>query len=229
MKRTTTRSKSESSTLVSLRISILLFILIVLLVLFFLPRSVEALVTSHLTKTVGLPLKISSFEFNPFDRYFTMGGVQFSNPEGFPDAKLAELGEVTVVYSRRQVLLGHFQIRRARLTFKEFRLVRNAQGKLNLPSVSSIIPEDAAIEELILNLDSVTYTDLTGEQPVQKTFDLGLKDATYRSVKGVAGIIEIINWEILKRTGIDKETPSVLPVIEPAASMPQATLPSQQP
>jgi hypothetical protein len=69
--------------------------------------------------------------------------------------------------------------------------------------VSQVIPEDATIEELILNLDSVTYTDLTGEQPVhQKTFDLGLKDATYRNVKGVAGIIEIINWEILKRTGI---------------------------
>ena len=191
----------------------IILILIGILVAFFLPPTVEALIASNLSKITGLPVDIGKLHLSLTRPQFLIRDLRFSNPKGFPSTELATLGEVKVQYVPPPIILGRFDLKKVEINFKELRLVRNETGIINLPLQSPMRAVGDVVDEVVLNLGSLTYTDLSEKQPVQKTFDLGLNNAVYRNVKGVAGIMEIVNWEVLKRTGIEakKVTPSPEP------------------
>ena len=122
------------------------------------------------------------------------------------------------------IILGRFKIQKVEINFKELRLVRNEVGSINLRIQPPLLAAGSTIDEVVINLGSLTYTDLSSGHPVQKTFDLGLNKAVYRNVKGAAGIMEIVNWEVLKRTGVETEQkskpapPEMKPAPEPAVA-----------
>ena len=198
--------------------------LIVLLVVFLSPWAAQALIQNRLSKATGLPVNIGSAHFNLTRPRFWIKDLQLSNPKGFPAAPLASVGEVKARYSPVSVLLGQPHFKKVQVNFKEFRLMRSEKGILNLPTVPSAASSRATIDELELNLNSVTYTDLsTGGQPTQQTFNLGLINSVYRNVKGIPGIVEILGWEVLKRTGVPEKTAPALPSAKPIVELRVAT------
>lgn len=188
--------------------------LIVLLGVFISPWFAQRLVQNRLSNATGLHLRIGTVHFNLTRPKFWIKDLQFYNPKGFPASPLALIEEVNAKYSPFSVLLGRPHFKKVQVNFKEFRLMRNDRGLLNLPAASSSVSgAQATIDELDINLDKVTFTDLSTGQPQQQTFNLGLVNSTYRNVKGVAGIVEILNWEVLKRTGVpEKITVPTIPV-----------------
>lgn len=216
MKRAEAKKKFSESPF-SQRAALLVLILIIVLSVFLFPKVTKLLVGSYLSKTTGLPVQIGNLDFSPAQLQFSIKEVQFLNPKDFPPALLAQIDEIKVRYSLPAALLAGFDLKRLEIYFREFRLVRNEKGNLNLSKVNIFMKKGDAIDELVLNLGPLTYTDLSEGQPVQKTFDLGLGNAVYRNVKGVAGIIEILNWEILKRTGVEEANLPPLPEIKAIA------------
>ncbi len=204
--------------------------LIVLLGVFVSPWFAQRLVQSRLAKATGLNLRIGAAHFNLARPKFWIKDLQFSNPKGFPAAPLALINEVNAKYSRLSIFLGRPHFKKVQINFKEFRLMRNDKGVLNLPAIATnTAGAQATIDELDINLDKVTFTDLSTGQPQQQTFNLGLVNSTYRNVKGVAGIVEILNWEVLKRTGVpEKVTVPTVPV-KPIAELRAATQTSYLP
>ena len=200
MKKTASLKKSSNFIL---NVGIFLILLAVLAVLFF-PRAAKAILTAQLTKLVGLPVTIREMDFSLTEPQFLINGLLFANPHGFPAAELAQISKVKVQYVPSFAMLGRFNLKRVEVNFKELRLVRNQKGTINLPlKPPTQAVGDMIIDEVVLNLGPLTYTDLSGKEPVQKTFDMGLNQAIYRNVKGVAGIMEIVSWEVLKRTGLE--------------------------
>ncbi len=199
-----------------LKIGIFLVVVGVLAVFLF-PRVVKKVLADHLSEKVGLPVVIRKLDFNLARPQFLMKDVKLFNPSGFPSSELAVLKEVKVNYFLPPIIVGRLEFQRIEINFKELRLIRNKTGRLNLPEPRVLTERPMA--EVVLSLGPVTYTDLSEDQPVQKTFDLALGNALYRNVKGVLGILEIVNWEAIKRTGIDAKTP-VIPEMKPSAAVP---------
>lgn len=178
-------------------------LLLAVLVVFLAPLLAQSAMLDRLSKATQLPVSLGELDFSLFRPRFSIKELQFSNPKGFPDAPLTQIAEVKASYSPWALAIGRFDLRQAEIHVREFRLVRNEAGELNLPPVSEVRSPGDIIDELIVNLRLVTYTDLSEKQPVQKTFDVGLMNATYRNVEGIMDVMEILNWEILKRTGVE--------------------------
>jgi len=212
--------KRPTSLLTVLGTPLVCLLLIAVLAILVFPWAAETLLQSHLTRVTGLSVMIGEVDFSLTRPQFSVKGLQFSNPKDFPDALLAQVGEAKVRYSRRALLRGKLDLRKVKVYFSEFRLVRNEMGNLNLPAIGSSRGE--TIEEVVLNLGSLTYTDLSSLQPAEEAFDLGLSNSIFRNVKGVSGIVEILNWEILKRTGVEERKAPAPPEIMPTAESPTA-------
>ena len=209
----------------------LVLILIGLLGVFFLPPTIMTLLASRLSEVTGLPVNIRNLNISFSAPEFFIKDLKFLNPKGFPASELANIGEVKVQYVPPPLVLGRLDVKKVEVNFKELRLVRNEAGDINLPIQLPIQAVGDTIDEVVLNLGSMTYTDLSGKQPLQKTYELGLNKAIYRNVKGVAGIMEIISWEVQKRAGIEKgskEKQNGTPA-QPAVSVPEATPASATP
>ena len=208
----TASSKNPSRLILSLAIVLLL---IGLLAAIFLPQVAEGILTDRLSRITGLSVNIQKLHFSLTHPQFLIKGIRFSNPKGFPLAELANIAEVKVQYVPPPLILGRMDIKKVEVNFKELRLVRDKAGNINLPVQPPVQAAGDVIDELVLNLNSLTYTDLFGEKPIQKTFKVGLDKAVYRNVKGIAGILEIVSWEVLKRTGVEAGEKSQTPVPSP--------------
>lgn len=226
MKKTVTKKKPSLSFLTFGGGVVLLFFF---LIVYLLPPAASALIQGYLSKTTGLPVKIHKLHVSLVRSQFSIKDLQFSNAKGFPDAPLARIGKVRIHYLLPATIGRWFELKKVEINFNEFRLVRNESGNLNLPAIRPLPASGETIDELVLNLGSVTYTDLSGKQPVQQTFDVKLENSVYRKVKGIPGIFEILNWEILKRTGVEEKKNPPLPEIKPLAEStpapPQAPAP----
>jgi len=227
-------NQKSSSLLGSLGTAFIAFLLIGAFVIFLLPVMVQAVLEGQLSKATGLPVEIERVDFDFTQLEFVVKGVQFSNPADFPAAPLAQIRELKLSYAPSPAFLGWMALKRTEVDFREFRLVRNERGVLNLPQTGPAPKGKNTIGEVVLNLRSVTYTDLSGAQAAQERFDLKLVNAVYRNVKGVAGILEILNWEILKRTGVEEKAKPAQTAgqsaPEPAASvLPESGSPQPEP
>ncbi|MBI2167413.1 MAG: hypothetical protein HYU34_04105 [Candidatus Omnitrophica bacterium] len=184
--------------------TILLVILVLLALAKGAPTALEFFVVKSLEGTVGAAVKIDRIQIDFLRSQFSLKGVRVSNPAGFPKGEMAILDRVSGRYTLPPVPGMAPGVKKLEVEFLEFRLLKNEKGILNLPALNPFARPGAAIEELLLTLSPVTFTDLSKEPPSQENYDLGLKQSVYRNVKGVWGIIEILNWEILKRTGIEE-------------------------
>lgn len=218
MAKTTTKQKSSRGLGNTVTAIVALFLLGCFLV-FLLPVFVESVFEGQLSKAAGLPVQIGNVHFSLTRPQFSVQAVEVLNPAGFPAGPLAQVSQARVRYAPSPKFVGGVELKQMQIDFKEFRLLRNETGALNLPSPSATMG-GPVIGEVTLNLASVTYTNLSGGQPTQQTFELGLTNALYRNVKGIPGILEILNWEILKRTGLEEKMPSGVPEIKPIAGLP---------
>lgn len=206
---------------------VILLVLLVIgsLTVFLLPRAVEALILGRIAKATGLEATVGEFQIGLARSEFSLKDLFLLNPPDFPSAPLAVVSEAKVQFLPPPVLGISLDVKRVEVNFSEFRLIRNEKGVLNLPA--SQVPEKVRdpFDEVLLNLNTVTYTDLSGGQPVQTTFNIALQNGLYRNVKGIGGIVEIVNWEVLKRTGIEEKVsaapapppgPPSVPILEPS-------------
>ncbi|GEM_PF-1188844 len=220
MKKATTKQK-PSNRIGSLATAFVALFLLGCFLVFLLPAVVESVFQGQLSKATGLPVELGRVHFSLSQPQFSIQDVQVLNPVGFPAGPLAEVSEARVRYAPSAKFVGGFELKRLEIDFKDFRVLRNEKGVLNLP-IGVLTGRGSVIEEVKLNLASVTYTDLSGRQPAQQTFELGLTNAIYRNVKGIPGILEILNWEILKRTGLEEKKAPALSEIKPIAGLPAA-------
>ena len=214
-------TKKKSSPLSSGVTALTAVFLLGCFLVFLLPVVVEAVFQRQLSKATTLPVEIGKVHFSLRRPQFSIYEIEVSNPKDFPSGLLAQVGEARVQYAPTGKFVGGFELKKIEIDFKDFRLIRNEKGILNLPTFP---PSESRhlINEVILNLGSVTYTDLSSGQPSQQTFDLALSKALYRNIKGISGILEILNWEILKRTGVEEKLKTSLSEIKPIGGSPVA-------
>lgn len=198
---------------------ILIGLLIVIVILFVAKDMiVKAAVPGGVKAITGLDLDVKSIQIGLLKTSVGINGLQLDNPAGFQDKVMADLPEIFVDYNLGSIIQNKIHLEEVRLNLKEFVVVKNAQGELNINTLRAIAakggsaPEGAPKEEkkmpeikidlLNLKIGKVVYKDYSkGAAPLVKEFNVNL-DEQYRNITDPKQLVSLIVFKALAHTSI---------------------------
>lgn len=179
---------------------------------------IKTSVTTGVRAVTGLKLSIKSMNVGVFKSLIGINGLQLHNPEGFEDKIMVDLPEIYVDYNLGAILGGKVHLEEVRLHLKEFIVVKNEAGELNLDSLR-VVKEaeelkkgdtgkektempDIQIDLLELRIDKVIYKDYSkGTPPKERVFNVNI-DERYEDITDPKSFVRLIIVKALKNTTI---------------------------
>lgn len=116
----------------------ILVVSVVALTVLFLARDVVARVVLETGIRMVTGLNVTIVETRLARSALAVRGLTLHNPAGFPDRVMMVLPELYVDYDPAGFLKGKVHLEEVRLDLKEFTVVRNQKGELNLDSLKGI-------------------------------------------------------------------------------------------
>jgi hypothetical protein len=186
---------------------------------------IKTSVTTGVKAMTGLKLSIGSMNVGVFKSLMGINELKLHNPQGFEDDLMIDLPEIYVDYNLGAFMGGKAHLEEVRLNLKEFIVVKNANGQLNLDSlrvVQSAEDEkgkeegtekgddekektkmpDIQIDLLELKIDRVIYKDYSkGTSPKVKEFNVNI-DERYENITDPQSFVRLIIVKALKNTTI---------------------------
>ncbi|MCP4266838.1 MAG: hypothetical protein GY777_14920 [Candidatus Brocadiaceae bacterium] len=193
----------------------------VLIVLFFGKNMIiKTSVTTGVKAMTGLKLSIRSMNVGVFKSLLGINELQLYNPGGFEDDLMMDLTEIYVDYNLGAFMGGKVHLEEVRLNLKEFLVVKNADGQLNLDSLR-VVEEtegeevekddgkkektempDLQIDLLEMKIGKVIYKDYSkGTPPKEKVFNVNI-DERYENITDPQSFVRLIIVKALKNTTI---------------------------
>jgi uncharacterized protein involved in outer membrane biogenesis len=184
---------------------------------------VKAAVTAGVKAMTGLDLSIAGLDVGLLKSAFGVTGLVLNNPAGFADRVMIDLPEVYAQYDLPGLLRGRVHLPEVRVHLKEFVVVRNADGRLNLDALKVVqdskarpagapAPKPAAkstplrIDRLHLQVGTVVYKDYTGGgDPKVQTFALNL-DERHEHIDNPQLLASLIVSRALMNTAVARLT-----------------------
>jgi hypothetical protein len=175
-------------------ITIPAIVLVLLIALFFGKNVViKTSVTAGVRTMTGLKLSIRGMDFGIFKTLIGINELQLYNPSGFVDELMFDVPEIYVDYDLGAVMKGRTHLEEVRLNLKEFIVVKNEAGELNLDSLKVVKEEEKEvidegkkektktrelqIDVLELRIDKVVYKDYSkGTPPKVKEYNVNIDD-----------------------------------------------------
>ena len=175
-------------------ITIPAIVLVILIALFFGKNVViKTSVTAGVRTMTGLKLSIRSMDFGIFKTLIGINELQLYNPSGFVDELMFDVPEIYVDYDLGAFMKGRTHLEEVRLHLKEFIVVKNEAGELNLDSLKVVKEEEKEvidegkkektktrelqIDVLELRIDKVVYKDYSkGTPPKVKEYNVNIDD-----------------------------------------------------
>jgi len=186
---------------------------------------IKTSVTTGVRAMTGLKLNIRSMNVGVFKSLIGINELQLHNPRGFEDKLMVDLPEIYVDYNLGAIMGGKAHLEEVRLHLKEFIVVKNEAGELNLDSLR-VVKEAEEVEEpkksdtgkektempdiqidlLELKIDKVIYKDYSkGSSPKVKEYNVNI-DEQYEDVSDPKSFMRLIVIKALKNTTIAKLT-----------------------
>ena len=175
-------------------ITIPAIVLVLLIALFFAKNVIiKTSVTAGVRTMTGLKLSIRSMDFGIFKTLIGINELQLYNPSGFVDELMFDVPEIYVDYDLGAFMKGRTHLEEVRLHLKEFIVVKNEAGELNLDSLKVVKEEEKEvidegkkektktrelqIDVLELRIDKVVYKDYSkGTPPKVKEYNVNIDD-----------------------------------------------------
>ena len=107
---------------------------------------IKTSVTTGVKAMTGLKLSIRSMNVGVFKSLIGINELQLYNPSGFEDKLMMDLPEIYVDYNLGAIMGGKAHLEEVRLNLKEFIVVKNEAGELNLDSLR-VVKETEGEEE----------------------------------------------------------------------------------
>ena len=182
---------------------------------------VKHAVMAGVKAVTGLKLTIDDMNIGVKDPLVGITGLKLYNPEGFVDPVMVDIPEIYIAYDLGALFTKKVHIREMRLHLKEFTVVKNKDGVLNLDSLKVAqapaqpaeekTPEEKkpagekpqiAIDLLKLKIENVYYKDYSAsEEPEVRQFAVNI-DATYENVTDLEALTKIIVVKAIANTAI---------------------------
>lgn len=164
----------------------------------------------------GLPLSIRGFNVGVVRSVVNITDLKLLNPKHFKDRMMLDMPEIYVDYDLGAMLRGNVHLEKVRIDMKEFDVVKNEQGELNLNSLKVVqakkegaSPQEKGgkapsvkIDYLRLKIGKVFYKDYSkGGEPSVKEFDINI-DETYTNINDPYSLVSLIVVKALMNTSI---------------------------
>jgi hypothetical protein len=195
----------------------------VLIALFFGKNMIiKTSVTAGVRAMTGLKLSMSSMNVGIFKTSIGIEELQLYNPPGFVDELMIDVPEVYVDYDLGAFIEGKTHLEEVRLNLKEFIVVKNTDGQLNLDSLKVVKAEEEEvikkgkkektkmpelqIDVLELKIDKVIYKDYSkGTPPKVKEFNVNINER-FENITNPKTFGRLIILKALKNTTIARLT-----------------------
>ncbi len=200
---------------------IILSIFTLLIVLYFCKNIVAKKSLSAGVKVMtGLELSMKSINVGILNTSIGINGLQLFNPPGFIDKLMVDLPEVYVDYDLGAFIKGKVHLEETRLDLKEFSVIRNENGELNLDSLRVVEEKKEKVESeeekakmpelqidvLELKIGRVVYKDYSkGTPPKVREFNVNI-DERFENITSPRTFISLIIVNALKNTAIVRLT-----------------------
>jgi len=161
----------------------------------------------------GLKLNIGSLKVGVLKPVVDIKNLKLLNPSNFPDRTMVDMPEIYVNYDLRSIMGGTIHLPEVRMALKEFVVVKNANGELNLDALKNIQAQKSGksptgkapqikIDLLKLSIGKVIYKDYSrGAPPDVKEFDINLNES-YTNVDNPYSLASLIVVKALMNTSI---------------------------
>lgn len=178
---------------------------------------VKASVEKAVRIVTGLRLSIQSLGVGIFRSVVDIRELRLFNPKGFRDHVMLDMPEIYVNYDLPAIMKSDIHLREVRINLKEFVVVKNNRGELNLDSLKVVKAEKAGekpgarepvpppkirIDELQLKIGKAVYKDYTaGPTPSVREFNINLNEK-YSNITDPYALVSLIVVKALSNTAI---------------------------
>ncbi len=194
-----------------------LIVIAVVLVALFLAK--DFIASSFLTIAVrsftDLSASLQSVSINVFKSTVDVKGFKLYNPSRlFKDKVMVDMPEVYISYYPGSFLMGTKHLKEVKLNIREFVVVKNVDGKLNLDYLKPVQQhmdqkKDAKkqdykfmIDTLELKIDKVAYKDYSGSgEPMVKEYNIGVNER-YTNITNPYSFAALVVFKALVNTSI---------------------------
>ncbi len=204
-------------------------VLAILIALFFGKNVIiKTSVTAGVRAMTGLKLSIRSMDIGIFKTLIGINELQLYNPSGFVDEVMIDCPEIYVDYDLGAFMKGRTHLEEVRLILKEFIVVKNEAGKLNLDSLKVVKGKgkeerekgeekkgetdggeeketkmlDFQIDVLELRIDKVVYKDYSkGTPPKAQEYNVNIDDR-FENITDPKTLGRLVILKALKNTAI---------------------------
>ncbi|MFH1460012.1 MAG: AsmA family protein [Candidatus Omnitrophota bacterium] len=201
-------------------IGVLLFIIVIVTVVAIGKNIIaKTAVTTGVKLMTGLEMKIDSMDIGIVNTLLGIKGLKLYNPPDFEDKLMVDLPEIYVNYDLAAFLKKEVHLEEVRLNLKEFLVVRNKKGVLNLDSLTAVqaakketVPKQEKpktaekteapkikIDLLKLKFGKVIEKDYSaGGEPVVKEYNINI-DETFENITDPNEVVKIILRKVLPK------------------------------
>lgn len=183
--------------------------------------AIKAAVEGGAAYVTGLKLKTGGFSVGVVRTAVDIKDLKLFNPAGYPDKVMLDMPRIYVSYDLPRILGGTVYLRDVMIDMKEFTVVKNEKGELNLDALKVVKEKKAAakpapeekgkavkmhIDKLRLKIGKVVYKDYSkGGAPEVQEFNVNL-DESYSNIDDPAALVSLIVVKALMNTSIARLT-----------------------
>ncbi|HOW59217.1 MAG TPA: hypothetical protein PLO78_05765 [Candidatus Omnitrophota bacterium] len=195
-------------------------IVLALLAVLLLARNIviKAVLETGAKILTGMSLSIQKFDLDILNTSVDMEGLVLKNPAGFHDTILVEIPKILIAYQRAAILTGKLHFKQVEFDLKQFNVVRNEKGALNLDSLKALqqkggeaqqpaqpAPEQKGkglafqVDLLHLKVGKAAFINYTGGTASTTDFNVGL-DETFQNITDPNQLVKLIVYKVMTKT-----------------------------
>jgi hypothetical protein len=172
----------------------------------------------------GLKLDIGSFGVGIFNSVMHVRNLKLFNPAGFKDKTMLNMPDIYVAYDLPAIIKGKIHLKDVRIHMKEFVVVKNDKGALNLDSLKVVQSEkkgakpateakkeggkapEIQIDNMRLKIEKAVYKDYTAA-PYPRVMEFNVNiDEEYKNIDNPYSVVSLIVVKALANTSISSLT-----------------------
>lgn len=178
---------------------------------------IKTMVEKGVEIVTGLKLDIGTLKVGVLKPVVDIKDLKLFNAAGFKDRTMIDMPEIYVDYDLAAIFKNRIHLNEVRIDLKEFDVIKNEQGVLNLDSLKVVQAEkegkkpaekaagkapEIQIDNLKLRIGKVIYKDYSkGGVPDVKEFDLNLNES-YSNINNPYAVVSLIVVKALMNTTI---------------------------
>lgn len=173
----------------------------------------KQIISAGVRTLTGLKVDMRSMDIGIFRTLISIDGLRLFNPSGFEGGLMVDMPEVYVDYDLDAFIKGKVHLKKLRLDLREFIVVKNSKGEVNLDSLETIRSKKPAsgknlkthnlrIDVLELKIGKVLYKDYYNTaKPRIREFKVNI-DERYENITDPGKLTNLIVLKALVNTSV---------------------------